>query len=106
MNPERRCLVPFTSFSENGQTRGVDGKLPLHWFSVPSRTAVSFAGVWRPAKGGAMFAFLTTEPNSLVAPIHPKAFPVLVQEERSLTAHVDQAILLAQPYPSQLMAVD
>lgn len=108
MNPERRCLVPFTSFSEYGQTRGADGKLPLHWFSVPSRPIVSFAGVWRPADGGAVFAFLTTDPNPLVAPIHPKAMPVLLaeeDEERWLTAPFDQAILLAAPYPSQLMAV-
>jgi putative SOS response-associated peptidase YedK len=108
MNPERRCLVPFTSFSEYGQTRGADGKLPLHWFSVPSRPIVSFAGVWRPTEGGAVFAFLTTDPNPLVAPIHPKAMPVLLaeeDEERWLTAPFDQAILLVAPYPSQLMAV-
>ncbi len=109
MNPERRCLVPFSAFSEYGLTRGVDGKLPLHWFEVPSRPIVSFAGVWRPAEGGAVFAFLTTDPNPLVAPIHPKAMPVLLaeeDEEQWLTAPFDQAILLAQPYPSQLMAVD
>ncbi|MEG8040347.1 SOS response-associated peptidase family protein [Sphingomonas sp. LR60] len=109
MNPERRCLVPFTSFSEYGQTRDADGKLPLHWFSVPSRPIVSFAGVWRPTESGPVFAFLTTEPNPLVALIHPKAMPVLLHEEdeeRWLTGHVDKAILLAQPYPSQLMVVD
>lgn len=109
MNPERRCLVPFTSFSEYGANRGPDGKLPLHWFSVASRPIVSFAGVWRPTESGAVFAFLTTEPNPLVAPIHPKAMPVLLHEEdeeRWLTAPFDQAILLAQPYPSQLMSVD
>ena len=109
MKPERRCLVPFTAFSEYGQTRGADGKLSLHWFDVPSRPIVSFAGVWRPTEGGAVFAFLICEPNPLVAPIHPKAMPVLLHEEdeeRWLTCPFDQAVLLAQPYPSQLMAVD
>jgi putative SOS response-associated peptidase YedK len=108
-NPARRCLVPFTAFSEYGQTRGSDGKLPLHWFDVPSRPIVSFAGVWRPAEGGAVFAFLTTDPNPLVAPIHPKAMPVLLHEEdeeRWLSCPFDKAIALAQPYPSQLMTVD
>ena len=38
----RRCLVPFTAFS--GQTRGADGKLALHWFDMPNRPIVSFAG--------------------------------------------------------------
>lgn len=28
--PASRCLVPVTMFSEYGQTRGADGKLPLH----------------------------------------------------------------------------
>lgn len=108
VNPERRCLVPFTAFSEYGQVRGADGKLPLHWFSVPSRPIASFAGVWRPSEKGDVFAFLTCEPNPLVAPIHPKAMPVILNEDdesRWLTCSFDEAIALAQPYPSQLMAV-
>jgi len=105
-NPDRRCLVPFTAFSEYGP--GPVGAKPLHWFSVPSRPIVSFAGVWRPVEGGAVFAFLTCKPNPLVAPIHPKAMPVLLHqedEERWLTADVADTLSLAQPYPSQLMAV-
>ena len=108
-NPRRRCLVPFTAFSEYGQDRDADGKLPLHWFDVPSRAIVSFAGVWRPTEQGAVFAFLTCDPNPLVAPIHPKAMPVLLHEEdeeRWLSCPFDEAVALAQPYPSQLMAVD
>lgn len=104
--PERRCLVPFTSFSEYGP--GPAGKRPLFWFDVPSRPIVSFAGVWRPTDTGAVFAFLTTEPNPLVAPIHPKAMPVLLDEEdeeRWLTCSFDEAVALARPYPSQLMSV-
>lgn len=107
INPERRCLVPVTAFSEYGP--GTPGKLPLHWFSVPSRPIFSFAGVWRPSDSGAVFAFLTTDPNSLVAPIHPKAMPVLLHdedEERWLSAPVGEALMLAAPYPAQLMAMD
>lgn len=104
-NPERRCLVPFTAFSEYGP--GEPGKLPLHWFDVPSRPIVSFAGVWRPVEGGgSVFAFLTTEPNPLVAPIHPKAMPVLLHEddeERWLSAPIEEVLSLAVPFPSQLM---
>jgi putative SOS response-associated peptidase YedK len=105
-NPERRCLVPFTSFSEYGP--GPAGKRPLFWFDVPSRPIVSFAGVWRPTENGAVFAFLTTEPNPLVAPIHPKAMPVLLDEEDEeswLTCSFDQAVAHARPFPSQLMSV-
>lgn len=105
-NPERRCLVPFTSFSEYGP--GPAGKRPLFWFDVPSRPIVSFAGVWRPTDNGAVFAFLTTEPNPLVEPIHPKVMPVLLDEEDEeswLTCSFDQAVAHARPFPSQLMSV-
>lgn len=107
-NPLPRYLVPFTRFSEYGQVRGDDGKLPLHWFDVPSQPITSFAGVWRPTDEGLVFAFLTTEPNAIVAPIHTKAMPVLLHpedEERWLTAPMEDALSLAEPFPTQLMRV-
>lgn len=103
-DPARRCLVPFTSFSEYGP--GSAGKRPLHWFDVPSRPIVSFAGLWRPTADRAVFAFLTTDANPLVAPIHPKAMPVLLEPEDEaswLSGPVEAALALARPYPSQLM---
>ncbi len=63
--------------------------------------------MWRPIKGGAVFAFLTTDPNPLVAAIYPKAMPVLLDEEdeeRWLTCSFDDAVALAKPFPSQLMS--
>jgi putative SOS response-associated peptidase YedK len=106
-NPERRCLVPFTSFSEYGQARGADGKLPLHWFDIPSRPVSSFAGIWRPLAGGdRAYAFLTTEPNSLVAPIHPKAIPVILDDEGEARWLAGELGNLVSPYPAQLMTVD
>ena len=106
-NPERRCLVPWTAFSEYGP--GQPGKLPLHWFSIPSRPIASFAGVWRPVQGGRAYSFLTCEPNPLVGAVHPKAMPVILHEEdydRWLSAPIAEAIELAAPYPSQLMTMD
>ncbi len=106
--PTRRCLVPVTSFSEYGLVLGEDGKKPLHWFDVPSRPVFAFAGVWRPTERGNTYGFLTTEPNAVVAPIHPKAMPVILHDEdyeRWLTLSWDEVAYLAGPYPSQLMAV-
>lgn len=100
---ERRCLVPVTAFSEYGPGRA--GARPLYWFDVPSRPIFSFAGIWRPTAAGAAFAFLTTEPNSLVAPIHPKAMPVILDDEgeaRWLAGELDG---LVEAFPSQLMLV-
>ncbi|MGW8190175.1 SOS response-associated peptidase [Sphingomonas hankookensis] len=102
----QRCLVPVTSFSEYGP--GPKGKMPKFWFDVPSRPIFSFAGIWRMTPGGAVFAFLTTEPNELVKPIHPKAMPVILHdedEERWLTAPIGEALGVIATYPSQLMSV-
>jgi len=75
---------------------------------VPSPEIVSFAGVWRPLEGSRAFAFLTSDPNPLVAPIHPKAMPVLLaehHEEKWVSCSFEKAVSLAARYPSQLMAV-
>lgn len=106
--PARRCLVPVTSFSEYGLAPGEDGKKPLHWFDVPSRPIFAFAGIWRPTERANAYGFLTTEPNSVVAPIHPKAMPVILHDEdyeRWLTAPWDDLRDVVAPYPSQLMTV-
>lgn len=102
----QRCLVPVTSFSEYGP--GPKGNMPKFWFNVPSRPIFSFAGIWRMTPAGAVFAFLTTDPNELVRPIHPKAMPVILHdedEERWLTAPIAEALDLIAAYPSQLMSV-
>jgi len=103
--PARRCLVPVTSFSEYGLQPGEDGKKPLHWFDVPSRPIFAFAGIWRPTERGNAYGFLTTEPNSIVAPIHPKAMPFILHDENYgdwLTAPWEALTDLVSPYPSQL----
>ncbi len=104
-DPARRCLVPFTDFCE---WEGAAGAKTARWFDVPTQAITSFAGVWRPGPEGPLMAFLTTDPNPLVAPIHPKAMPVLLAAEDEatwLTAPVADALTLAAPFPSQLMRV-
>lgn len=104
-NPARRCLVPVNDFCE---WEGAAGSKVARWFSVPSLPVFAFAGIWRPTEEGGAYAFLTCEPNAVVAPIHPKAMPVILHPEdyeRWLTAPVEEAVMLAAPFPSQLMAV-
>jgi putative SOS response-associated peptidase YedK len=112
-NPARRCLVPFTAFSEYGP--GQPGHMPLHWFAIPSQPIACFAGVWRPlgdadgTEQGKAYAFLTCAPNPLVGAVHPKAMPVLLHPEdyaRWLEAPIADAIELAVPFPSQLMTTE
>ena len=107
--PEQRCLVPFTSFAEPRPGKDPETGRPANWwFTVPGEEVCAFAGIWRWSEGQKRFAFLTCEPNPLVAPRHPKAMPVILQREdydRWLDGEAADACALAQPFPSQLMAV-
>lgn len=66
------------------------------WFALSEeRPLVAFAGIWTVFKGGRgtkskpvpephnVYGFLTTNPNAVVKPIHPKAMPAIltIQEE-------------------------
>lgn len=106
-NPARRCLIPASEFCE---WEGAAGSKVARWFGVPSQPVFAFAGIWRPMETGAgCFAMLTCAPNALVAAIHPKAMPVILHREDHqawLEAPIAEAVALAAPYPSQLMAID
>ena len=94
LGPESRCLVPFTSFSEN-EVRP-DGSRPPAWFALSHDRPLSFfAGIWvggwrsvRKLKEGEvvadLYGFLTTKPNAEVGAIHPKAMPVILTDPEEL----------------------
>lgn len=87
LGPEHRCLVPVTQFAEPaGQGQG------NVWFEITGVEQAFFAGIWTPAwnsvrklKDGEttddLYAFLTTKPNAVVGPIHPKAMPIVLVDE-------------------------
>ena len=115
---EHRCLVPFTSFSENEALP--DGTHPPVWFALgENRPIAFFAGIWtnwtsvRKVREGEttndIFAFLTTEPNAVVAPVHPKAMPVILttQDEmnRWMTAPSAEALSLQRPLPDGMLHI-
>ena len=115
---ESRCVVPFTSFSENEATP--DGKRPPIWFALDdSRPLACFAGIWtrwtsvRKVREGEttndVFAFLTKEPNALVGQYHPKALPVILRTAEEIDTWMStpapEALALQRPLPDDALVV-
>jgi putative SOS response-associated peptidase YedK len=111
--PAQRCIVPATSFCEY-----TDASPKIaHWFALDdTRPLFAFAGLWRPWRGvrgkeeseHLLFAFLTTEANDIVAPIHAKAMPVMLTGadiDAWLAAPEADALKLAKPFPAAHMRI-
>lgn len=113
-----RCLVPFTAFAEPVRDST--------WFVVPNEDVTVFAGIWRPWRGerlaeqpGAkrrvrvdqaweLYAFLTTDPNDHVRPVHPNAMPVILttaDEQSEWLAGGVESLRLQRSLPNDLLAV-
>ncbi len=103
--PERRCLVIADAFAE---WEGEPGRKRKRWFTVDGGQPFAFAGLWRPTPEGPRMAFLTCEPNALVAAIHPRAMPVILDAADHATwlaAPMAEAVALARPFPAARMAL-
>lgn len=118
LGPASRCVVPFTSFSENEKL--ADGKASTVWFALnEDRPLAVFAGIWtnwtsvRKVKEGEttndLFAFLTTDANAEVGVIHPKAMPVILttqdEIEHWMTAPAEEALQLQRPLPDGALKI-
>jgi putative SOS response-associated peptidase YedK len=114
LKPEFRCLVVGSSFCEYTDSTP---KVP-HWFATGAdRPLFAFAGIWRPWQGTRkgltgdhhLYAFLTTDANEVVSPIHATAMPVLLTEpdefDAWLSAPVEAALQLQRPLPVDKVAV-
>ena len=114
---ESRCVVPFTSFSENEALP--DGTHPPVWFAFDeTRPLAFFAGIWtrwtsvRKVKEGEttndIFALLTTEPNSCRS--HPPQSDACHFDDARGNRHLDdgtpgEALKLQRPLPDDALMI-
>ena len=119
LEPPHRCLVPFTSFAEIDARPGAP-RNHMVWMALgPDRPLAFLAGVWtnwtsvRRLKEGPvtadLFGFLTCPPNGDVAPVHPKAMPVILtapaEWRQWLTAPTPEALHLQRPLPDGSLTI-
>jgi putative SOS response-associated peptidase YedK len=93
------------------------------WFGLgEDRPLFGFAGLWTVWNGGIrgfkpavvegghqLFGFLTTEANSIVAAIHPKAMPVILRAREEvdqwLSADTAKALKLQRPVSNRALRI-
>ena len=131
-----RCLVPATSFAEYHPSKTDEkGRELATWFRLKdgvaddpnARSPFAFAGLvrrWHWGRDGLRkksdeqfadddvrtlaMAFLTTEANDIVRPIHPKAMPVILKPddyEQWLHGSADDARALQRPLPDERLEI-
>ena len=106
-------MVPLTEFAEFTPEKHDlgDGKPPLKgemWFSVIDQPVFAVAGFWQRTVEGDGFTMVTCDPNSLVAPIHPKAMITILElkdVDTWLRGSYDDVVALQRPYDPAKMTV-
>jgi putative SOS response-associated peptidase YedK len=117
---EQRCLVPVSAFAE--PDRNTSKPVVFRWFKPADGQPFFFAGIWREWEGDRgtkkapnvgthkLYAFLTTDPNGIVEPIHNKAMPVMLMtpddvEQWLRGSSVEDALKMQKPAPDEAIVM-
>jgi putative SOS response-associated peptidase YedK len=119
LSPKNRRIVPATAFCEYADAK--PRKIPTWFATGEDRPVFAFAGLWTPWRGvrgtksapvegeHELFGFLTTEANAIVAPIHPKAMPVILTTPEKvdlwLEGETPEAVKLQRLLPDELLRI-
>lgn len=106
----QRCLIPASGFYE-WQKQG-STKIPFY-IRIPNSPLFAMAGlydIWKDTSGRELktYTIITTEPNSLLAPIHNRMPVILEKEKEEIWLNpnqpdVNMLLSLLKPYPQKDM---
>jgi len=119
LSKESRCIALATSFCKYADTK--PRKTPICFAFDNDRPLFAFTGLWTPwgcVRGPKsapvdgdheLFGSLTTDANAIVAPIHPKAMPVILttpaEINRWLEAETSETLASQRPFSHELLRI-